>query len=74
MNEHDKVMTGNCAERFVDHRSASVGPERVSEFPLHHGKRRFDVRPLVVVGKKFLLVEHLVGFEAEGTNEGNVTS
>jgi hypothetical protein len=47
VNEHHKVMTENLAERFVDHSNVSLAAEAISEFPLHHGERGFNVAALV---------------------------
>jgi hypothetical protein len=38
------IMTENFAERFVDHRNIGLTAKRVSEFPFHHGERRFNNR------------------------------
>src|ERR1700734_3786615 len=57
VNENDKVMTENFAERFVDHRNVGLRPKRVSELTFHHRKRGFNVAALVIVRQKFLLAE-----------------
>lgn len=72
VNEHHKVMTENLTKRFVDHRGVALAAKIVSEFPLHHGKRGFDVRPFVVMLHKFLapelkVVKHLLPSTAAQT-------
>ena len=57
MNEHDKVMTENFAERFVDHRNIGLAPQTVSELPFHHAKRGLDIGPLVIMRHKFVPLE-----------------
>jgi hypothetical protein len=57
VNENDKVMTENFAERFIDHRDVGLAPQAISEFALHHGERRFDVRTLVVMREKVRALE-----------------
>jgi hypothetical protein len=55
MNQYDKVITKDFAKRFVNHRYIGLGPERVAEFSLHHGKSRFDVAALVIVERNSCL-------------------
>jgi hypothetical protein len=38
VNEHDKVMTKDFAERFVDHRNVSLAAKAISELPWSRGK------------------------------------
>src|SRR5579863_2295417 len=52
VNEHDKVMTENFAERFIDHRNVGLASQAVAEFPFHHRKRGFNVAAFVVVLQK----------------------
>ena len=58
MNEHDKVMTENFAERFVDHRNVSLAAKGISERALHHGERGLNVAARVIVLQKLLLAEN----------------
>jgi hypothetical protein len=60
VNEDYQVMTQNLAQRFIDHRHIGLAAQGVAELPLHHRKGRFDIRPLVIVGKEILPVEHEV--------------
>jgi hypothetical protein len=34
VNEYDKVMTENFAERFVDHRNVGLAPQTIAELAL----------------------------------------
>ncbi len=58
-------MTENFAERFVDHRNASLTAKAVSEFTLHHAERRFDVGTLVVVLQELIAPELEVGADSQ---------
>lgn len=55
-------MTENLTKSFIDHRNVSLASQTVSEFSLHHAKRGFDIRPLVVVLQKVVAPE----FESSG--------
>jgi hypothetical protein len=57
LDEYDKVMTENFAERFVNHRNVGLATKPVSEFPLHHGERRFHVTALVIVLQELITPE-----------------
>ena len=58
VNEYYEIMTEHFTKRFIDHRGIGLAPQRVTEFPLHHGERGFDVRPLVVVLQKLIPLVH----------------
>jgi hypothetical protein len=47
MNKHDKVMTENFAERFVDHRNVSLATQAVAKLALHHRECGLDVAALI---------------------------
>ena len=57
VDENDKVMRENFAERFVDHRHVGLASQTVSEFTLHHGERGFDVGPFVIMREKIRPLE-----------------
>ena len=49
VNQDNEVVAEHFAQRLVDHRNVRLAAKPVSEFPFHHGERRFYVAPLVVV-------------------------
>src|ERR1700682_138945 len=51
-------MTEHLTKRFVHHGGIGLAPQRVAEFPFHHGERGFDIGTLVVVLQKFLPFVH----------------
>src|SRR5581483_6736598 len=50
-------MAENLTKRFIDHRNISLAAQAVSEFPLNHAERGFDVAPLVVVLQELVFAE-----------------
>jgi hypothetical protein len=51
-DDHGEVVADHFAEHFIDLSLVGLGSKRTAEFPLDHGKRRFDVRSAVVVGEE----------------------
>jgi hypothetical protein len=57
VDEYDKVMAENFAERLVDHRNIGLATQAVSELAFHHRKRGFDIGAFVIVREKFRTFE-----------------
>ena len=57
MNKNHEIMAQNFTKSFINHHDISLAPQTVSEFPLHHAKGGFDVRPLVVMLQKLVAPE-----------------
>lgn len=58
-------MTEHFTKRFVHHRGIGLAPQRITEFPFHHGECGFDVGTFVVVLQELFslelkVVEHLL--------------
>lgn len=53
-------MAQHFAQRLVDHRNVSLAAQAIAKLPLHHTERGFDVRAGMVMGQKFLTLEHEV--------------
>ena len=49
MDQDNEIMAEHLAQRLVDHRNIRLAAKAISEFPLHHGERGLDIRPLVIV-------------------------
>ena len=47
-----QVVADDLAQNLVDLALLGLGAQRPAELGLDHGEGRFDVRPLVVVGRK----------------------
>jgi len=60
VNQAHQIVTQNLAKRLVKRSSIRLRPQGVSEFPLQHAERGFDVAPLVVMRQKFIPLEHEV--------------
>ena len=50
-------MAQALQQQFVPLSGWGLGPKRVTELALHRGEGRFDVRPLVIPGEKFVPVQ-----------------
>jgi len=47
VNQDYEIMAKHFTKRFVNQSGIGLASQRVTEFPLHHGKRGLDDRTLV---------------------------
>jgi hypothetical protein len=57
LNQAAQVLAEQLAQYFVDHSGIAPAHDRIAEFPLDGRKRGFDVRPLMIMSKEFILPE-----------------
>src|SRR5437879_328014 len=56
-DETAEIVAKNFRQRLILLRRFGLAAERIPELALDHHHGRFDVGPLVVVGKEFILAE-----------------
>jgi hypothetical protein len=56
VNETDDVVAEDLQQQFIPLRRGCLAPQRVPELALQAAERRFDVRPPMIAGEKFVPV------------------
>ena len=49
LDQHAQIMAQDFAEHLIELPNIALAAYRIPKLPLDHAKRRFDVRPLVIM-------------------------